>query len=219
MYFSRLQLKPEVARKTAFQHMGSNGYHCHQALWHLFPGNVDQQRDFLFYLDESAFPPKLFILSKRKPDDGEYIWQMESKVYDPDLRPGDQLGFMLRANPVVRQNGKRHDVVMAEKHRLKTHSTPADKMPTQAELIQQTGEAWLMARQAQLGVEWLGIQVEGYQTRTIKKVKKHARIRLSTLDFSGVLRVVDAALLKKALFAGVGPAKGFGCGLLMLRRV
>ena len=218
MYFSRLQLRPEAARQLALRDMIGNAYHSHQALWHLFPGEAEQQRDFIFYLDEAAFPPKLFVLSKRKPEDRQNMWQMESKVYNPDLRSGDQLGFLLRANPVVRQNGKRHDVVMAEKHRLKTQVAP-DKMPAQSVLVQQTGEAWLMARQARLGVKWLGVQVEGYQTRHLKKDRSRAQIQLSTLDFSGLLRVVDPDLLKEALFAGIGPAKGFGCGLLMLRRV
>ena len=218
MYFSRLQLKPEAVRQSALRDMTGNAYHSHQALWDLFPGEAGQRRDFMFYLDEAAFPPKLFILSKRKPEDRQNIWQMESKIYNPDLRSGDQLGFLLRANPVVRKDGKRHDVVMAAKHRLKTQAT-SDKMPAQSVLAQQAGEAWLMARQARLGVAWLGIQVEGYQTRRLKKGKSHAQIQLSTLDFSGLLRVVDARLLKEALFAGIGPAKGFGCGLLMLRRV
>ena len=39
---------------------------------------------------------------------------------------------------------------------------------------------------------------------------------LSTALFEGVLRVEDPAVLRTALVSGIGPAKGYGCGLLTL---
>jgi CRISPR system Cascade subunit CasE len=44
-------------------------------------------------------------------------------------------------------------------------------------------------------------------------------IRLSTLDFDGVLRVTDPDLFQKIILQGLGPAKGFGCGLMLVRRL
>jgi CRISPR system Cascade subunit CasE len=44
-------------------------------------------------------------------------------------------------------------------------------------------------------------------------------IALSTLDFEGGLAVTDPERLRVVLLAGIGPAKAFGCGLLLVRRM
>ena len=41
----------------------------------------------------------------------------------------------------------------------------------------------------------------------------------STLDFSGLLTVTAPEKFLSALYGGIGPAKGFGCGLLLVKRV
>lgn len=42
-------------------------------------------------------------------------------------------------------------------------------------------------------------------------------MRLATLEFSGVLAIRNPDLLLDVVRKGVGPAKGFGCGLLLLK--
>ena len=44
-------------------------------------------------------------------------------------------------------------------------------------------------------------------------------ICFSTLDFSGLLTVADPEKFLSTLYGGIGPAKGFGCGLLLIKRV
>ncbi len=44
-------------------------------------------------------------------------------------------------------------------------------------------------------------------------------IRFSSVDYSGVLDVVDIELIRKALFEGIGHAKAFGYGLMLIRPV
>ena len=82
----------------------------------------------------------------------------------------------------------------------------------------------MQARAAQLGVEWqaASLQVDAYrQVRERRKAEKGqakpADLRYSTIDFSGTLIVRDPALLARALREGVGHAKGFGCGLLLVK--
>ena len=48
---------------------------------------------------------------------------------------------------------------------------------------------------------------------------RKAEIQFSTVDFGGELAVKDAVRLTEALCAGVGRAKAFGCGLLLVRPV
>ena len=44
-------------------------------------------------------------------------------------------------------------------------------------------------------------------------------IALSTLDFEGELIVTKPEILLPALLNGIGPAKSFGCGLLLVRHI
>lgn len=59
-------------------------------------------------------------------------------------------------------------------------------------------------------------QAEGYQWHALPKKGKNAGF--STVDFEGEIKVIDAELFTKALYEGIGPAKGFGCGLMLVRR-
>jgi len=39
------------------------------------------------------------------------------------------------------------------------------------------------------------------------------------MDFAGVLKVEDSGLFAESLITGIGPAKAFGCGLMLIRRL
>ncbi len=67
------------------------------------------------------------------------------------------------------------------------------------------------------GLEQLMFQAAGYRWHALPKKGKKAGF--SSVDFEGELKVTDSELFQKALFSGIGPAKAFGCGLLMVRRL
>jgi CRISPR system Cascade subunit CasE len=98
-------------------------------------------------------------------------------------------------------------------------------MPTRAEIAQEAGTRWLLARQQALGlsIEPAAILVEGCKVeRFVKRATRDTRsgvVSLGIMDLQGTAEVKDPQLLLQALFQGVGPAKGFGCGLLLIRRV
>jgi CRISPR system Cascade subunit CasE len=90
--------------------------------------------------------------------------------------------------------------------------------PALPDLIQRTGAAWLQARCARLGFalhDEATLRIEGYEQHR----GKGGALRVSTLDFSGQLRVVDADAVRQTLFTGIGHAKAFGCGLLLVRPI
>lgn len=69
-------------------------------------------------------------------------------------------------------------------------------------------------------------QTSGYHWQSIakkngerKKSKKRKKVGFSSVDFTGELEVTDADKFSTALFTGIGRAKGFGCGLLLVRRI
>ena len=153
------------------------------------------------------------------------------------------MAFKLRANPIVERPGAvllaadgtpklrttgakagqpkhqvaRHDVVMDAKRRMNWSSLAPDERPTLAHLAQDAGSRWLQAREGRLGCRFDAdrLRADGYRAHRMRG----RGIRLSTLNFEGELTVTDTARFSDALLHGIGPAKSFGCGLLLVRRV
>ena len=63
------------------------------------------------------------------------------------------------------------------------------------------------------------VTVDGYEQHKSIKRNGNRPISFSTLDFGGLLTVTDKQAFEKSLFFGIGPAKGMGCGMLMVRRI
>ncbi len=190
-----------------------------------------------------------FLVSRRPPTADSGLWSVETKDYAPVLNAGDQFEFSLRANPVVHRkearspeaqaafvtrcaaegravprdtrSRKRDDVVFVAKQKLKAVFGDAWKYEYNATELENTaGFAWIEAQGERLGfavadneVSASGYQQECFTTRGGQKTE------FSRLDFSGKLTVTDPERFQKALLEGIGPAKAFGCGLLLVRRV
>ncbi|WP_369600857.1 type I-E CRISPR-associated protein Cas6/Cse3/CasE [Hahella sp. SMD15-11] len=61
------------------------------------------------------------------------------------------------------------------------------------------------------------LEVSGYRWHPLPE--KHRTAGFSSLDLSGEVRVRDADKFTHMLMTGIGPAKAFGCGLMLVRRV
>ncbi len=69
------------------------------------------------------------------------------------------------------------------------------------------------------GYNQLKLQGSGYIWHALNgKAKRGIKSGFSSVDFTGELEVTDVDKFKNALFRGIGPAKAFGCGLLLVRR-
>lgn len=242
MYFSRVRVSPVHLQQFAklFQY---NHYQLHQLLWKLFQDKPDDKRDFLFRQDSDRQGlPVFYLVSKTLPNNVEPAFIIESKPYHPQLRIGDTLAFSLRANPVMQTSHPRtsaeeavlreqrqakglrekdilpqkrvhHDVVMHLKKSLGEEET---RLYSQAELEQKAGEKWLQERAEKNGFRLLSVTAQGYQQHHFKK----RRIKISTLDFDGVLEVINPdVFIAQTLYQGIGRSKAFGCGLMMIRRI
>ena len=194
-------------------------YLVHQALWQMFSDSPDRRRDFLYRLDSDARRPRIYTLSVREPAPNGDPWQVETKAFRPALRRGDVLSFALRANPVVTRGGKRHDVVMDAKRALQDDAVPRERWPAQAQLVHQHGGAWLERRAEDLGfaLDSATLRVDRYQVNRFQKPSGRV-VQIATCDFQGVLRVIDPDRLIIAIGKGIGPAKGLGCGLMLIKR-
>lgn len=227
MYFSKAELRSDALRAGQLAALGlGNGYGFHQALWKLFSGGQKKKRDFIYRKRESGRRPCFLIASASEPHDEQGIWDLQVKPYRPVLKEGDRLAFDLRANPVVarRSEGvtrsKRHDVVMDEKLRLRMEEGKNPDEIIIQEVIYRSGSAWLTEKADKCGfrVEGPTLRIEGYRQIAFRKPQQKREIRFSTLDFTGILTVLDETRFVDALYTGIGPAKAFGCGLLLVRK-
>lgn len=116
----------------------------------------------------------------------------------------------------------RHDVVMEAKKRIGFRDISHDQRPHLASLIQEAGLTWLKAGEKENGfsVNEKIVRAEGYYQHRLFKGKGTKPIIFSSLDFDGLLTVTDRdKFVEKCLYHGIGPAKAFGCGLMLVRRI
>lgn len=226
MYFSKVSINPASVdiNKLASQ-VCADSYKEHQQLWNLFDPDPSAKRDFLFRREQLNGWPVYYVVSRRKPESPQTIWTVEHKEYQPKIHTGQQLAFRLRVNPVVThtsEQGKkqRHDVVMNLKKQMDYQRQNKKDRPHEIQLVQQAGIDWLEKRAVTAGFRFqkYAVGVDAYVQHKSFKTRQKNPIRYSTLDYEGLLTVADDKLFTQALFDGMGPAKAFGCGLLLIRR-
>ncbi|MCU7864709.1 MAG: type I-E CRISPR-associated protein Cas6/Cse3/CasE [Candidatus Thiodiazotropha sp. (ex Lucinoma borealis)] len=224
MYFSRIQLRRSGAGAARLlQAMHADDYRHHQFVWQLF--DDAEKRNFIYRREDNDSWPSYFVVSAREPQDRKEVWSIETKPYEPKLSEGIALAFSLRVNPVVTRKDetgkrKRHDVVMDHKKKIGFKEMSVIERPALPQIMREAGLAWLSDRAGKNGFSVVRdfVQVDGYSQHLSIKRGGAKPIRFSTLDMSGLLTVTESELFRRALFKGIGPAKGLGCGLLMVRR-
>jgi len=228
MYFSRMTVRPGSVQDMSFREICTGPYEIHTAIWDMFSGSDVIGRDFLYRIDERKGLAVLYVVSEREPLYNGRIWQVETKPYNPVITVGQRFSFLLRANPIVtktgvREDGKRdrhrHDVVMEAKRWLREEGHMDKDQVSEQFLVNREGIRWLVKRCDKYGFEVLPTEVmaDGYQQMRFYKGGKKRTISISTIDFSGLLTVTDPECFYKTIGSGIGPAKGFGCGLLLIR--
>ena len=236
MYFSKLQFDPHT---IALAH---DAYTSHQLVWHAFPSERGRPRDFVFRHEQSSgrnpFTPHshtgsvYYVVSQRPPDIPGDVGVAQIKPYEPKVRAGERFFFSLRANPVVsrreyeagatdeprRSKVKRHDVLMEAKLRAKADKIDPDSW---AALQRRAVLTWFANQSARFGCSVdtdESFAVNGYRQHVLQRNGRDP-IRFSSVDITGVIEAAEPDQLVQALFRGVGRSKGFGCGLLLLRRL
>ncbi len=248
-WVSRITPRPDLDYRQIVSLGALDPYGQHQAIWKLFnvaQGERTDRAAFLFRAEQRDGLPMFFVISRRQPQDHARQWRIETKQYCPDIQAGDRLAFKLRVNPVVhdkkertseeakrwiarRRNEQRsekpvtkkrirHDAVMDAKTRMGWKDVPANRRPTLAYLACEAGACWLRDREERLGCQFDSkvLRVDGYRTWRLHSRKN---IELATLDFEGMLTVTGQQRFLDAVLLGIGPAKAFGCGLLLVRRI
>lgn len=224
MYLSRIEVRSGSLPRLVGS-AGATQYAIHQHVWNLFADAPERRRDFLYRQELDATGLSFLVVSNRAPTDPTGLWLINTKEYAPRLEAGNRLVFSLRANPVVsvrdgagRQS--RHDVVMHAKSRLKAGGISSSDWPMEGEIVQSAGVAWLAARCESNGfdVDPTAIRADGYRNQVLRSKRAQHPIRFSTVELTGLLTVTEPDRFLRCLFGGIGPAKGFGCGMMLVRR-
>jgi CRISPR system Cascade subunit CasE len=185
-----------------------DSYDWHQAVWKAFPGREAERREFLTRLDSSREGFRLLIVSSAEPMRPDWCplgpesWRTKSipEAYFTRSR----YAFQLCANPTKKvtklasggdptKNGRR---------------VPLGK---REELV-----AWL-ARKGSQG----GFSVDEDTLRCLPRgreyfEKKGHRGLHSAVEFEGMLTVNEPTKFHETFTRGIGPAKAFGFGLLVI---
>lgn len=186
-----------VHKQEAAQADLRDSYAWHQALWKAFPGKDGQTRDFLFRIDAEHPDFRVLLLSREEPVAPTWgRWQ--TKPVANTFLEHETYRFQLKANPTMRRSADKRRLGIYAEDRLR------EWMARKAE---QNGFA--VAAETLL----VGAPIEEAFVRE-KRRGKHLAV-----DFRGVLRVADRAAFKQAFHAGIGSAKSFGFGLLMLEPI
>lgn len=197
---------------------GARAGASHHLLWSLFSDSADRDRDFLW---REHAPGEFYLLSAREPVDRHGFFDiLPSKRYAPELQSGDRLRFELRVNATVSRStgpstrGARSDIVMHAIHGLHGDA----RAEARREAVQQVAVDWLSKQGERHGFAVAELDVRAYEVLQVAR-SGASSATFGVLDLAGIVQVQEAARFCDVLLNGIGRAKAFGCGLMMVRRV
>jgi len=210
-------VRMNIESLLAYQNKLIDSYAWHQALWQCFPNLSDKKRNFLTRVDEQPGGFTVWILSPEKPccpawcpEDRFSVNEIASSFFSHRF-----YAFDLRANPtraIVQRKLDGKPILNAKGKIKRGKRVP---LVNKADLI-----CWL-ERKANIGgfriVDFspleVGPMVENYFSQKGNKAYH------GSVQFRGILEVIDIDAFQKTYQLGVGGAKGFGYGLLLLAPV
>lgn len=197
MYLSRVTISGAACR---------NPYEIHRILWKLFPVDARAKRDFLFRI-ENVEPQRAEVLmqSHREPNvatSGD-VRIVGSKPYSLQFLMGQRLRFLLLANPVKTindENGR-----MNAEDEVKKCRVPL--------IGDEEQRAWLL-RKLSSNAEVVSVFAEKRSPLNFHKSSERRIGKIQPVCFQGTLKILNPDGFRQLVFAGIGPAKAFGCGLM-----
>lgn len=221
-WLARLDVEAETARTEGI----CDSYVWHKKLWDCFPNVPDAQRDFLTRIDslEGAF--RLWVLSKSKPvcpqwclTDGFALKQiaesfLSHRFYSFDVRANPVKALVQRdesGQPLMREDGKRK----------RGKRVPLVKPDELRAWLVRKGEVRCRGQETGQDVPG-GFRVVEDRPLEISPMmgshfhKKGQSAYHGGVQFRGTLEVTDRERFIETYQSGIGSAKGFGFGLLLL---
>ena len=205
-----------IGPRTVYARGLHDAYAWHQLVWKAFPGRDGEARDFLTRLDDKPGGMQLLIVSPAEPTRPDWLSEYdewESKAIPSGFFQARCYRFQLHANPTVKR-------VVRDAAGVRKKGGKREAIKGEAEL-----RAWLQ-RKGEAG----GFRLpESAPPEVFSDVRHFAKKPKSgqamngthgAVEFSGILEVTDPMLFLTHTFTkGIGSAKAFGFGLLVLAPV
>ncbi|MFZ5907182.1 MAG: type I-E CRISPR-associated protein Cas6/Cse3/CasE [Nitrospirota bacterium] len=216
IWLARLEIDADTARAESV----SDSYAWHKKLWDCFPNVPEQKRTdigFLTRIDmlEGAF--RIWIMAKRKPARPQWCPSngFALKEIAASFLTHRYYAFDLRANPVktIVQRGTNGETLFRANGKRKCGKRVPLVKPEELRV-------WLDRKAAAGGFKI----VEDKPLEIAPTVGSHFRKKgqeayHGSVQFRGVLEVTDTTQFSETYYTGIGSAKGFGFGLLLLAHV
>ena len=195
----------------------SKPYEWHRTIWRLFPDHpkesraaFDELRDgFLFRIEkvETGNGAWALMLSANNPKDQAEGIQVRRRTenFVPQFKPSESLHFKLTANPVktiVDEGGRKN--------------TKGETKKCRVPLIREEERLAWIKRKLAGAAEVVQAEIRQEHPIYFRKTKVG---KIVPVTFEGTIRVLDGDALRAHMLKGIGPAKAFGCGLLLIRRI
>lgn len=220
IYLYRLKFNPRS--KTTWRLL-KEPYEMHRMISRAFSEDKELYRAsrFLYRVEEHPERGLQVIVQSKLPADWEQLEQerfvdkLDATQAEFSFAMGRTLAFRLRANPCRFVKGEKRGErsPMWDK---KPEGERAEERDIRYHKIEKEQEAWLVKKAKTSGFQILSLTVtpEG-----VSNPKQGANsLTLSSVLYEGVLRVTAPEIFLTALECGIGPAKGFGFGLLSLAK-
>ena len=184
-----------------------DSYDWHQRVWQAFAGHDGQARDFLIRVDRKEEAFRVLILSRSVPPRPPWC---PTDCFGTKEIPDTFFGhrryrFSLLANPTRKVRAENED----GSRRKNGRRVPLTR---REDLV-----GWLCGK-----AEQGGFTIDAESVRVIPRAReffhkdKRSHGTHAAVEFQGALTVTDPALFRATVAAGIGSAKAFGFGLLVL---
>lgn len=221
-WLTRLEVDTEIAcREKVF-----DGYAWHKKLWECFPDRLDARRDFMTRIDplEGAF--RLWILSKEKPTCPTWcdVEDFSSKEISSSFLSHPYYVFDLKANPVkalIQHDKDGQPLRLANGKRKRGKRVPLVKPDELRAWLVRKGNVRCQDQETEQEVPGGFRLVEERPLEISPMVESHFRKKGQSayhggVQFRGTLEVTNREDFIKTYQQGIGSAKGFGFGMLLL---
>lgn len=207
-WLARIQIDYETAARCKLK----DSYAWHQAIWKAFPDRKDEDRSFLFRVDARNDGPEALLLARVEPARPDWCpdegWSV--KTIKPEFFGNRFFRFDLRANAtrkVKKLNGS------GEPSKNGRRAMISDEKELRA---------WL-DRKAEHGGFRLAdtppLIIDPRADYRFRKEKGNTSGLHVGVRFRGALEITDAKRFEAAFYSGIGSAKAFGFGLLLLQPI
>ena len=224
-WLARLEINAETVHSEG---ISNDIYSWHKLLWECYPDAPDAKRDFLTRIDLLEGRFRLWVMAKRKPSRPHWcpVEGFSVKEIARTFLSHRHYVFDLRANPtkcLVRRGPNGETLVNRSGKRKHGKRVPIVKQDELRAWINKKGK--MRCKDNVTGVDVPGgfriIEVDDKPLEISPMTanhfyKKGLRAYHGGVQFRGILEVVDQNHFIKTYQSGIGSAKGFGFGLLLL---